>query len=156
MKIIAIDPGYERIGIAVVEKDKKEELVYSDCFRTDPKRTLSERIHTIGQEIARIIKKYKPEMMALEKLYFANNKTTAMGVSEARGVIMYEASRAGISIVEYTPMEIKVAVTSYGKASKTDVHMMVKKLITLPDRKQLDDEIDAIAVALTAFAHKRF
>lgn len=155
MKIIAIDPGYERIGIAVVEKEKREELIYSDCFRTDPKHILPKRIHTIGEEIARVIKKYKPEVMALEKLFFTTNQKTAMGVSEARGVIMYEGSRAGLAIVEYTPMEIKVAVTSYGKATKTDVHMMVKKLITLPDRKQLDDEIDAIAVALTAFAHKR-
>lgn len=158
MKIISIDPGYDRVGIAIIEKNGKsrEALLYSDCFCTDKKQTINERIFAIGKEIARVIKKFSPDGMALEKLYFANNKTTAMGVSEARGVIMYEASRNGIPIVEYSPVEIKVAVASYGKASKDDVHTMVAKLITLPEKKRLDDEIDAIAIGLTAFAHKAF
>jgi crossover junction endodeoxyribonuclease RuvC len=156
MKIIAIDPGYERVGIAVLEKTTyKEVLLYSDCFRTSVKQSLPARIFEIGQEVARVIAEFKPDVMALEKLFFTTNQKTAMGVSEARGVMMYEASRNNISIVEYTPMEIKVAVTGYGKAGKTDVYKMVEKLIALPPKKMLDDEVDAIAVGLTAFAHKR-
>lgn len=158
MKLIAIDPGYDRVGIAIIEKDGKnrETLLYSDCFCTDKTQTITERIFSAGQEVERLIKQFAPEMMALEKLFFANNKTTAMGVSEARGAFLYIASQYNLKIVEYTPVEIKVAVASYGKATKEDVHNMVAKLITLPIKKRLDDEVDAIALGLTALAHKGF
>ncbi len=158
MRILAIDPGYERVGIAVLEKNAggKETIVYSDCFRTDKKAKLPARIFSIGEEIATLIKKYKPEALAIETLFMTTNQKTVMGVSEARGVIIYEASRAGIAVFEYTPLQIKIAVTSYGHADKEDVRKMVKNLITLPAKKQIDDEIDAIAVGLTCFACEKF
>lgn len=159
MKLIAVDPGYERIGIAILERDakKKEILTYSECFKTSAKLSFGERLRTIGEEIARVIKEYKPEALAIEKLYFAKNTTTAMGVAEARGVIIYECARLDIPVYEYTPMEIKVAVGGHGKASKDDVLSMTTKLIALPkNRKQIDDEIDAIAIGLTCFARERF
>lgn len=159
MRILAIDPGYERIGIAILEKERgqKEFLVYSDCFKTSAKLSFAERLGMIGAEIARIVTKYKPEALAIEKLYFAKNQTTAMGVAEARGVIIYEASQAGLQVYEYTPMEIKVAVTGYGKATKNDVLAMTGKLIVLPNvKKVIDDEIDAIAIGLTCFAREKF
>lgn len=155
MKIIGIDPGYERVGIAVLEKvpnEKKEKLLYSNCFKTSAKLSLPERLLLIGNEVQSIIKKYYPEMLSIEKLYFERNTTSAMGVSEARGIIIYIALSAGISVLEYTPLQIKSAVTGYGKAEKSAVHNMVSKLITLPESVRQDDEIDAIAVALTAFA----
>ena len=154
MKIISIDPGYERVGIAILEKIQggKEMLLYSDCFKTLPKKKMEERIFEIGTEVARVIKKYNPEKLAIEKLYFENNQKTAMGVSEARGVIIYEGMRKDLEILEYTPLQIKVAVTGYGKSDKRAVMDMVSKLIVLPQKKMIDDEYDAIAIGLTAFA----
>ncbi len=158
MRIISIDPGYDRVGVAIIEKNssEKEKLIESICVTTDKKQTLSERIFFIGQNISDLITKHSPGAMALEKLYFTNNQKTAMGVSEARGVIIYEASRNGLPIFEYTPIQIKVAVTGYGKATKNNVQSMVEKLISLPEKKRLDDEVDAIAVGLTCFACERF
>lgn len=159
MILLAIDPGYERVGIAILEKEKggKEYLVYSDCFKTNAKIDFYARLTLIGNEIERVIKKYKPERLAVEKLYLTTNQKTAMQVAEARGVIVYSASKLGLSVHEYTPMEIKVAVTGYGKATKNDVCFMVQKLIQLPqNQKMIDDEIDAIAVGLTCFARERF
>ena len=159
MRLIAVDPGYERIGIAILERDakKKEALIYSECFKTSAKLSFAQRLAMIGKEIARVAKEYKPEALAIEKLYFAKNTTTAMGVAEARGVIIYECARLDIPVYEYTPIEIKVAVGGHGKASKDDVLSMTAKLIALPkDRKQIDDEIDAIAIGLTCFAREKF
>ncbi len=159
MKLIAIDPGYERIGVAVLDRDikNKEVLVYSECFKTSAKLSFAQRLKAIGEEIAHVVKEYKPEALAIEKLYFAKNTTTAMGVAEARGVIIYECARLGIPVYEYTPMEIKVAVGGHGKASKDDVLAMTTKLIRIPNnRKMIDDEIDAIAIGLTCFARERF
>lgn len=158
MKIIGIDPGYERVGIAVLEKnkgDRKETLLYSTCFKTSAKLSLPERIFLIGTEVQSVIKKYKPEKLAIEKLYFENNAKTAMGVSEARGVIIFAGKSVGLEILEFTPLQIKNAVTGYGKADKKQVHTMVSKLISLPKTVTQDDEIDAIAVGITGFATTR-
>ncbi|MCC7469554.1 MAG: crossover junction endodeoxyribonuclease RuvC [Bacteroidetes bacterium] len=158
MKILGIDPGYERVGIAVLEKnkgDRKETLLYSNCFKTSAKLSLDERIFLIGKEIENVIKKWEPEALAIEKLYFENNAKTAMGVAEARGTIIFVSKSAGLEILEYTPLQIKNAVTGYGKATKDQVHSMVSKLITLPKTVKQDDEIDAIAIAITGFASYR-
>lgn len=159
MRILSIDPGYERVGIAIIEKKsqkEKEILVFSECFKTDPKLQINDRLFLIGQEIESLIKKYKPEICAIENLFFANNAKTVMGVSQARGVIIYEASRGGLKIEEYTPLQIKNATTGYGKATKSQVDSMVRQLIEIPDSLKQDDEIDAIACGLTSFAHFRF
>ncbi len=158
MKIIGIDPGYERVGIAVLEKnktDRKENVLYSNCFKTNAKLSLDERIFLIGKEIEEIIKEFSPEVMAIEKLFFENNAKTAMGVSEARGAIVFVAQDSGLTVLQYTPLQIKSAVTGYGKATKDSVYTMVGKLVDLPKDVKQDDEIDAIAVAITAFAHER-
>lgn len=155
MRIIGIDPGYERIGIAVIEKntgDKREVLLYSDCFKTSAKLSLPERIHLLGMEIDSVIKKFSPTILSIEKLYFENNQKTAMGVSEARGAIIFVGKSNDLEILEFTPLQIKNAVTSYGKATKAQVHSMVHKLITLPTSVKQDDEIDAIAIAITGLA----
>ncbi len=153
MKIIAIDPGYERMGVAIIEKrGVKETLAYSECFKTSAKIPHDERLKLIGKEIETIIKKYKPEAMAIETLFFTNNQKTAMHVSEARGVMLYIASSQGLSVREFSPMAIKVAVTGYGKSEKDQVTAMVKKLIKIDKAIKYDDEYDAIAVGLTYFA----
>ncbi len=158
MILIGIDPGYERLGIAVLEKNKgerKETILYSDCFKTSSKLPLPERLFLLGSEVAQIIKKFKPEKLAIEKLYFENNQKTAMGVSEARGIIIFIGKSYGLDILEYTPLQIKNAVTGYGKATKDQVHAMVSKLIDVPKDIRHDDEIDAIAIAITGFATTR-
>lgn len=157
MRILGIDPGVERVGIAVVEKTgAKETYVFSECFKTPAKLAHAERLALIGTEIARVIAEHAPKALAIEKLFFEKNVTTGMSVAEARGVILYECAKSGLAAYEYGPMEIKIAVTGYGKSDKTAIMQMVPKLIRLPDRKMIDDEVDAIAAALTCFAHERF
>ncbi len=157
MRIIAIDPGYERMGVAVIEKAKagKETLLYSECFKTSPKIPHAERLALIGKEIENLIKEYKPEAMAIETLFFSTNKKTAMQVSEARGVMLYVASTLGIEVREFSPVAIKIAVTGYGKSDKHQITEMTKKLIKIDKKIKYDDEYDAIAVGLTHFATNR-
>ena len=146
MKILGIDPGIERVGIAVIE-----------CFKTSSKLSHSERLKLIGEEISTVITKYNPDALGIEKLYFETNTKTAMAVAEARGMMLYVCALAKISIFEYTPLEIKVAVTGYGKSDKQAIMHMVPKLIKLPtERNMIDEEVDAIAVALTCFAYQKF
>jgi len=157
MKILAIDPGYERLGIAVLEKQarQKEILLYSECFKTSAKLPHHERLTLIGNKIKEVILKFKPEALATEKLFFAKNQKTALLVSEARGVILYSASSLGLRVLEYTPISIKIAVTGYGKSEKRQVIDMVKKLIMVDKKTNSDDEFDAIAIGLTYFAIER-
>lgn len=158
MKILAIDPGFERLGIAVLEKnpkDKKETVLYSECFKTSAKIPFPERLALIGNKIESVLKKYKPKALAIEKLYFEKNQKTAMSVSEARGVIVYECAKCDMKIFEYTPLQIKSAVTGYGKATKNAVMDMVPKLIIMNKSSNSDDELDAIAIGITCFASER-
>ena len=155
MIILGIDPGFERLGIAILEKntgDKKEKVVFSECFKTSAKLEFSERLHLIGEEVKKIIKEYKPEVMAIETLFLNTNQKTVMRVAEARGVVIYEAASAGLKIFEASPPKIKIATTGYGKANKEQVMKMVKILVEIDNLKKSDDELDAIAIALTAFA----
>lgn len=157
MKVLAIDPGIERVGIAVIEKTKeKETLLYSDCFKTSKNLSHTERLTLIGKEIDSVIQTHTPESLAIEKLFFETNTKTAMNVAEARGVVLYIAGTHNLSIFEYTPLEIKVAVTGYGKSDKKAVMDMVPRLIKTPERKIIDDEMDAIAVGLTCLAYEKF
>lgn len=156
MRVLAIDPGYERIGLAVVEKQNgKELLLHSECYVTTKTLPFSERLQAIGGQVEALIAKHHPTCMALEKLYFGNNHKTAMMVSEVRGALIYIAQKAGIALFEYTPLEVKTAVTGYGKSSKQEVAKMVGKLVTLQERSRLDDEYDAIGIGITCLAHER-
>ncbi|MBI2627743.1 crossover junction endodeoxyribonuclease RuvC [Candidatus Nomurabacteria bacterium] len=162
MRILGIDPGFERLGIAVLESvrggsvsSRKESVIFSECFKTSAKLEFSERLKLIGEEIRKIIKKYKPEILAIETLFLNTNQKTAMRVAEARGVAVYEASRAGLKIFEASPPQIKIATTGYGRADKAQINKMVKILVEIDNTKTSDDELDAIAIALTACAHLR-
>lgn len=150
-RVLAIDPGFDRIGAAVLEKDV---VLFSQCIETDRKLPHSERLLQIGEAVRKIIKKWAPESLAIEELFFNQNITNALKVSEARGVILYEGSRAGLGVYEYSPQAIKIAVTGYGKADKKQVENMVLKLVKLPKtaRKKLDDELDAVALGITHLA----
>lgn len=158
MRILGIDPGFERLGVAIIEKnktDRKEQLVFSECFKTKAGLVFEERLVLIGQEIMRIIEKYQPEALAIETLFLTTNQKTVMHVAEARGVVLYEAAKAGLKVLEFSPPQIKTATTGYGKASKDQIIKMVKMLVKVDNSKKSDDEMDAIAVALTGFAHTR-
>ena len=150
--VLAVDPGFDRVGMAVLEK---ETLLFSQCIETNRKSPHAERLLEIGESVRKIIKKWQPKDLAIEQLFFNQNITNALKVSEARGVIIYEATRAGLEIFEYSPQAIKIAVTGYGKADKVQVESMVRKLIHMPSKKMLDDEMDAIALGITHLATKK-
>ena len=152
-RVIGIDPGYGRLGISVVEKKSpKDTLLFSTCVETDSKTDIYSRFLQVGNEIEKIIKEYKPEEMALESLFMAKNQKTAMRVAEVRGILIFQALRHGLTIHEYTPLQIKMAITGDGTSDKTRIIKMIKLLIELPNKIKLDDEYDAIAVSLTHLA----
>jgi len=152
MRIIAIDPGYERLGIAVLEKTKKEEILFSECFKTKATLPFVDRLELVGREVARIIEKFQPEALSIENLFISTNQKTAMRVAEVRGAIIYQARLSGLAIYEYTPLQIKTSITGYGKATKEQMIRMVKKLVSGADDIEQDDEMDAIAIGLAYFA----
>lgn len=157
MIILAIDPGYDRVGLAVLEKSgsEKEKLIFSECFTTLKTDSLDKRIFSVGKRIEFLVKEYGVELFVIESLFFAKNTKTALSVAEA-GAFIYQASLLSLPIYEYTPNQIKVAVTGNGAAHKRDIFYMVPKLITVDDKKRLDDELDAIAIGLTFFARDFF
>lgn len=153
MKILGVDPGYERLGLSIIEGPRsKEVLTYSECFRTSANLSFGDRLFAVGEKIESIIKKYKPDALAIENLFLSNNQKTAMRVSEVRGAIIYIAQKNRLKVFEYTPLQIKNSIIGYGKGDKKQIQFMVSKLIKLPSKVRLDDEYDAIAVALTASA----
>lgn len=157
MKVLGVDPGYDRLGVAVIEKkDNKENVVFSSCIETDKKTDLSDRIHVLGKAFKLLLAEYKPNSVGIETLFFNKNVKTAVAVAEARGAILFLAKEAGCDVYEYGPQEIKVAVTGYGKSDKSAVIDMVKRLASNVPEKALDDEYDAIAVGITCLASLRY
>ena len=156
MKVLAIDPGYERLGIAILEKKPrdKEQVIFSECFQTPKTSPFIERLHMVGLELKKIIKQYSPDAIAIESLFFTNNQKTAMHVAEIRGVIMYEAMNNSLKFAEYTPGQIKLAVTGDGRADKKQIFSMVQKLVKINKKIEFDDEYDAIAIGITFLAGK--
>lgn len=155
-KILGIDPGYGRLGLAIIEKIKgKEVVLFSSCIETLSSENIYDRFKIIGQEVASVIEKYNPSELAMESLFIAKNQKTAMRVAEARGIIIYEAVKKNIPVFEYTPLQIKSAVTGDGNSDKTRIIKMIHLLVNLPKNISLDDEYDAIAVALTHSARRR-
>lgn len=158
MRILSIDPGYERLGIAVLEKKEplnKEEVLYSDCFKTNSKDSFETRLKEIGGEVEKIINKYKTEALAIESLFFNSNQKTAFNVSEVKGAIKYIALKKGLEVKEFTPLQIKIACTGYGRSTKNQVTSMVCNLIKVDKKINYDDEYDAIAIGLTYFAYNQ-
>lgn len=153
---MGVDPGYDRLGIAVIEKERgNESLLYSDCIQTKSSDSFAERLHCAGSELEALLKTYKPEHVAVESVFFTNNQKTAMDVAATRGVVIYTAQKHACEIFEYTPPQIKLAVAGSGRGTKKDITAMIHHLITFDKKNALDDEYDAIAVALTHSAiHK--
>jgi crossover junction endodeoxyribonuclease RuvC len=150
--VLAIDPGYDRLGVAVLEGDaSRPTLVWSDCVLPD-KGASSQRLACVSKAISSAIKKYKPDALALETLFFSVNKKTALKVAEARGAIFAAAGIVSVPVIECSPQEVKLAVTGHGGADKKAIMHMIPLLLDLPKKKRLDDELDAIAIGITALA----
>jgi crossover junction endodeoxyribonuclease RuvC len=155
VRVLAIDPGFDRMGMAVIEGDpSKPTLVWSDCV-SPPKGAVEERLAAVYKAAADAIKKYSPDVFAVETLFFSTNVKTALGVAEARGAVLAAAGVAGCRVVECSPQEVKLAVTGYGAADKKAVANMIPHLLTLPPKKRLDDEMDAIALGISALTKSR-
>ena len=152
MRVLAFDPGYERLGVAVLEKDK---LLFSDCINTSAQLSFPMRLQRLGKEAEKLIRKWRPDAVALEDVYFEKNAKTAMQVAGVAGMLAYIAAVHELDIFQYTPLQVKVAITGYGKSDKTAVSQMIPRLVRLPNRKRLDDEMDAIAIGLTCLASVR-
>lgn len=156
MRVLGIDPGYDRLGVAVLERLKGPDiLLASACARTDKTDPFPKRLLAVAEVVEKMIRDWEPKIMVLEKLFFTNNQKTASGVGEVRGVLLYLAAKYDIDVLEFTPQQIKMSVTGFGGADKKQVAAMVQKLVLIaPDKEiKLDDEFDAIAGAITGLVH---
>lgn len=150
MRILGIDPGTGILGFGVIDVDKrgKGTLLDAGVIRTPVKQADSLRLVTIFDELSQIIMGFKPQVMAVEKLFFAQNVTTAMSVAQARGVVLLCGEQNGLELHEYTPLQIKQALTGYGRADKKQMQEMVRVILGLKDVPKPDDCADALAAAI--------
>lgn len=150
MRIIGIDPGTGILGFGVIDVSRgKSKLVDAGVIRTAVKEDDAVRLQTIFEELTDIIVQTKPQEMSVEKLFFAQNVTTAMTVAQARGVVLLAGKQAGLTIYEYTPLQIKQALTGYGRAEKKQIQEMVRVILELKVIPKPDDCADALAAAIT-------
>ena len=148
MRILGIDPGYATIGFGIVEAERGDyHLMQFGTITTSPELPFEQRLLTIYQDMNELIDTVKPDVMAIEELFWGHNVTTGIGVSHGRGVILLSAAQQHLPIFEYTPMQIKLAVVGYGNATKLQVMDMTKRLLKM-ERVARPDDADAIAVAL--------
>lgn len=149
MRILGIDPGYAIVGYGVIEAaGGRYEAVEYGAVTTKAGDDFGLRLKEIFDGMTELLQTLRPRAASVEKLYFTNNKTTGIGVAEARGVILLTLAQAGIPLYEYTPMQVKQAVTGYGKAQKHQVQEMTRKLLCLPEIPRPDDTADALALAI--------
>jgi len=148
--ILGIDPGIADTGFGVIKKEKDGNLKCLDygTIKTSSKLDLPERLVILGGELGTIIKKYQPKIVGVEQLFFCKNVKTALTVGQARGVILYIIRQNNLPVLEFTPLQIKQAVSTYGQASKMQVQKMVKLLLNLDKIPKPDDAADALAVAI--------
>jgi crossover junction endodeoxyribonuclease RuvC len=157
IRILGIDPGFDRLGICILDKDgQKETLIFSTCITSSKKDPFEKRLLAAGNKLEDIIKHYKPDELAIETLFFTTNQKTVITVAEIRGICIYLGATYGATLYEYSPPQIKLAITGHGKASKEDIAIMIPKILKSPlPNNTLDDEVDAIAIALTHSANRK-
>ena len=152
MLILGIDPGTARMGWGVINK---ETMIACGCLETRAGLTEEARLKTLFEQLSRLIKKFKPEAVAVEKLFFFKNQKTIISVAQSRGIALLAAAQNNLPVFSYTPLQIKQAVTGYGRADKNQVQQMIKSILKLKNIPKSDDAADALAVALThAFSYK--
>ncbi len=149
MKILGIDPGTATTGWAVVEEKKgNPKLVACGCITTSKTNSDADRLLEIGKDLETIVRKYKPSEVAVEDIFFFKNLKTVITVSQARGIVLYELAKKRIPIQNYTPLQVKQALTGYGRAEKKQIQVMVKNILKLKCVPQPDDAADAVAIAI--------
>ncbi len=151
--ILGIDPGFGKTGFGVIENSSGEwKLVACGCIETEINDPFVERLVELHLELLKVIKKYKPTRVSVEDLFFARNVTTAIKVGQARGVILLTVAQLKIPVEEYTPLQVKQAITGYGRAEKGQIQRMIQMQFRLKKKITPDDAADAVAVALTCAA----
>ena len=146
--ILGMDPGTALLGFGVIAGDTEPQLIDVGVIETDSKAPMPERLKILHAETTRLIETFQPDVLAIEQLFFARNVTTAIAVGQARGVVLLAAAQAGVEVAEYTPSEVKFAISGYGKASKPQMQEMVRIILNLEYAPQPDDAADALAIAL--------
>ncbi len=156
MKVLAIDPGYGRCGMAVIERvGTKDVLLFSTCVETAANSDFALRLHAVVSMCEELLGTHMPDCVVMEKLFFKANRTTAMKVAEVRGALLNAATVAGLTVHEYSPAEVKSAVAGWGGADKKQIATMLHVLVKIEKPIKHDDEYDAIAVGVTHLAHAR-
>lgn len=156
MIVLGIDPGIARVGWGVLSSShSKLSSISYGCITTSVSSADEVRLKNVYDEITTIISSYHPDVISIEKLFFAANAKTAFVVGQARGVLLLSAANAGIDTFSYTPLEVKMALTGYGKADKSQIQRMVQSILTLPSIPKPDDTADALAIAITHCAIHR-
>ncbi len=155
MRVLGIDPGFDRLGLAIIEGNPSRPVhVWSACVEPEEGEP-HERLAAVIEAVTRAIKTHQPDVLAIETLFFSTNRKTALGVAQARGAILATAGGANLRVAEFSPQQVKLAVTGYGASDKTAVARMIPKLLTLPLKKRKDDEFDAIAIAIAGLSSHR-
>ncbi|MBQ4128441.1 MAG: crossover junction endodeoxyribonuclease RuvC [Ruminococcus sp.] len=150
MVVLGIDPGYAIVGWGVIEYNGNTYMPKAfGSITTDAHTDFNLRLEQIYNDTLEILKKFKPDALSIEKLFFTTNVTTAILVAQARGVILLAAQQCSVKVFEYTPLQVKVAVTGYGKAKKPQVMEMTRRLLHLKEVPKPDDTADALAIAIT-------
>jgi crossover junction endodeoxyribonuclease RuvC len=157
MIILGVDPGTATTGYGVIKSNKdKPEIIDYGCIFTDKELNMSDRLNLIAKEFKKIIKKHKPQAMAVEDIFFFKNAKTVITVGQSRGVILFVGKDSGLDIFEYTPLQVKQAVVGYGRADKKQVQSMVKAILGLKSIPEPDDAADALAVAICCASSMKF
>jgi crossover junction endodeoxyribonuclease RuvC len=151
MKVLGIDPGTASLGYGIVERlGSGLRMVDVGCFETSPSQSLPARLLAIHGLLDELLALHRPDLVAVERLFFSRNAQTAFAVGQARGVVLLAAAQAEVPVREATPSEVKIAVTGYGRADKEQVGRMVATCLSLPEPPRPDDAADALAVAIWA------
>lgn len=157
MRILGIDPGIARTGWGIIEKNNsKIKAVRFGCFETQSEESMPNRLKYIFSFLTQLLDEYHPDALAIEELFFNTNAKTALVVGQARGVVMLASALKNIPVAVYTPLQVKIAITGYGRAEKSQIGQMVKVLLKLPSIPTPDDTADALAIALTHAFSKNY
>jgi crossover junction endodeoxyribonuclease RuvC len=161
MIILGLDPGTALVGWGIIDTGPTHRVDAAvckgyGCISTDKTMTDSQRLVAIANGLEQLLDQYKPGLVSVERLFFSRNQKTVMTVSQARGVLLYVIERQGYAMVEFTPQEVKMALTGYGRSEKPQIQKMVQLLLKLPELPKPDDAADAVAIALTAAQTMKF
>jgi len=149
MTILGIDPGYATVGFGIIQGDRaRQRVVQYGAIRTEAGGALAPRLKQIYQDTCLLIEQFSPDVIAIEELFFNTNVTTGIGVSQARGVLLLAGEIMGVPLFEYTPLQVKQAITGYGRAEKKQMMEMVRRLLGMTQIPKPDDAADALAIAL--------